>query len=634
MSDIPLDVSERTVELSVNGYIGSAYSPQVAVEDAEGGHRVSITHRSPSGLVTNTFDVLDGDTGATGARGPKGETGERGPQGIQGEVGPKGDKGDKGDTGAQGPKGETGATGATGATGPQGPKGDTGATGAQGPQGIQGETGPQGATGPAGADGADGNDGVSCTHSWNGTVLSVTSASGTSSADLVGPQGANYVLTSEDKAEIIAAVEDDIMQTLIVTCVTQDDVAVTGQTVYLRDRSATGVVLDSKAYEGQPVSFDVSLGQVLHVSVSNTLAHHFNPTTATVIIGASSQAVTLTYSDLSHIKTARDIQDALDVGCDLTNLVFGSITCARGNDTLEWDVVEYDGVRDEVMIAMHDCSAAAQNLVYEPAQALAYFAEGLGAGSYKFKHSNTYYYCTLGTAIPAGGQLRATTSAFSTYESQSATATLETGTVSTTEIANATDLGTTGSDSGTYALNHMDRVLYGSNNFGEAAIYWWLNVDAAAGTLRTPVSKFSRAYSYARPGFLRDLDPDFLACIAETEWKCAANSTYECPASMGGIATKSNPYTVRARFGLLSEKEVFGTTPVVEAGDGMLDMFVNASANDRKRYRGASAQYWWLRTPYSNANYVRYVLTSGAVTNNIATNAYAVVPACKIRKSS
>ena len=30
---------------------------------------------------------------------------------------------------------------------------------------------------------------MSCTHSWNGTVLSVTSASGTSSADLVGPQG-------------------------------------------------------------------------------------------------------------------------------------------------------------------------------------------------------------------------------------------------------------------------------------------------------------------------------------------------------------------------------------------------------------------------------------------------------------
>ena len=97
-----------------------------------------------------------GDTGDTGPQGPKGDTGEQGPQGIQGLTGP------------QGPKGETGETGATG---PQGPKGDTG------------DTGTQGATGPAGA------NGTPCTHSWNGTVLSVTSASGTSSADLVGPQG-------------------------------------------------------------------------------------------------------------------------------------------------------------------------------------------------------------------------------------------------------------------------------------------------------------------------------------------------------------------------------------------------------------------------------------------------------------
>ena len=40
-----------------------------------------------------------------------------------------------------------------------------------------------------GLDGKDGKDGVSATHSWDGTVLTVTSASGTTSADLRGPQG-------------------------------------------------------------------------------------------------------------------------------------------------------------------------------------------------------------------------------------------------------------------------------------------------------------------------------------------------------------------------------------------------------------------------------------------------------------
>lgn len=58
---------------------------------------------------------------------------------------------------------------------------ERGATGPQGPQGPKGDTG---ATGPAGA------DGISVTHRWNGTVLEVTSASGTSSADLKGDPGA------------------------------------------------------------------------------------------------------------------------------------------------------------------------------------------------------------------------------------------------------------------------------------------------------------------------------------------------------------------------------------------------------------------------------------------------------------
>lgn len=164
------------------------FSPTATVTQTEGGCTITITDKNG----TTTADVAKGvkgdkgDTGDVGPQGPKGDTGERGPQGIQGEAGPQGPKGDAGETGLQGPQGIQGETGATGATGPQGPKGDkgdTGATGAQGPKGDTGDTGPRGATGPSGA------DGVSCTHSWNGSVLSVTSASGTSSADLRGPQG-------------------------------------------------------------------------------------------------------------------------------------------------------------------------------------------------------------------------------------------------------------------------------------------------------------------------------------------------------------------------------------------------------------------------------------------------------------
>ena len=54
---------------------------------------------------------------------------------------------------------------------------------------LKGDVGPQGEQGPG------------ATHSWNGTVLTITSASGTSSADLVGPKGADGTMTFSDLTE-------------------------------------------------------------------------------------------------------------------------------------------------------------------------------------------------------------------------------------------------------------------------------------------------------------------------------------------------------------------------------------------------------------------------------------------------
>lgn len=76
--------------------------------------------------------MFDGDPGPQGERGPQGPQGEPGEMGPQGEQGPKGETGATGATGPQGPKGDRGLKGDTGSPGPQGPKGDTGATGPQG----------------------------------------------------------------------------------------------------------------------------------------------------------------------------------------------------------------------------------------------------------------------------------------------------------------------------------------------------------------------------------------------------------------------------------------------------------------------------------------------------------------------
>ena len=54
---------------------------------------------------------------------------------------------------------------------------------------FDGKPGEDGRDGVDGKDGAPGKDGTSATHSWNGTVLTITSASGTSSSDLKGDKG-------------------------------------------------------------------------------------------------------------------------------------------------------------------------------------------------------------------------------------------------------------------------------------------------------------------------------------------------------------------------------------------------------------------------------------------------------------
>lgn len=92
----------------------------------------------------------------------------------------------KGDVGSQGVQGEQGVQGIQGE---RGEKGDTGEQGIQGIQGERGEKGDKGDKGDRGETGATGKDGISVTHSWDGTILTITSASGTSSADLKGGDG-------------------------------------------------------------------------------------------------------------------------------------------------------------------------------------------------------------------------------------------------------------------------------------------------------------------------------------------------------------------------------------------------------------------------------------------------------------
>lgn len=97
--------------------------------------------------------------------------------------GAKGDKGDKGDAGSNGTNGTNGTNGVSCTHSWNGTT--LTVTSASGTSSAN----LKGADGKNGTNGTNGSNGVSCTHSWNGTTLSVTSASGTSSANLKGEKG-------------------------------------------------------------------------------------------------------------------------------------------------------------------------------------------------------------------------------------------------------------------------------------------------------------------------------------------------------------------------------------------------------------------------------------------------------------
>lgn len=125
-------------------------SPTISVTDIAGGHRLTIADASG----TKTVDVLDGKQGIQGI------------QGIQGE------------------KGATGEPGATGATGPEGPAGKDGV-------GIKSVT-------------INSQGELVIVYSNSNTEVNLGKVVG--AQGLQGEQGPIYVLTEEDKAEIVAAV--------------------------------------------------------------------------------------------------------------------------------------------------------------------------------------------------------------------------------------------------------------------------------------------------------------------------------------------------------------------------------------------------------------------------------------------
>ena len=344
------------------------------------------------------------------------------------------------------------------------------------------------------------------------------------------------------------------------------------------------------------------------------------------------------------ISTWEGIQKAVRSGIAKDILPVGSQLAVNHSvyGTRLFDVVAHDylkSVHDEnahtMTIQQHDLLPGTQ---FDAPEAFYYAETQLAAGTYNVILATAYggwaagtYQFTLTQAVPAGGQLRINgyeSTAITSLKVQSfANRTTNTATesVAITAGSGGTNLGTFGEG----AINSIQRVSYGSNNYKESAMRQFLNSSAAAGSVWTPQTKFDRPPSWqtSLAGYKAGLDQDFLAVVGKVVLPCSANNIYEAPDSS---ITKGTAYTLNDEFYLASRAEIFGSHDVND-GTVLFPFYEGAGNADRIKYRDGSAAYWWLRTPNSgHARNVRRVDSDGTVYYYGASGAYGLAPACTI----
>lgn len=284
------------------------------------------------------------------------------------------------------------------------------------------------------------------------------------------------------------------------------------------------------------------------------------------------------------------------------------------------------------------------SLQFDEREAFYHAADGLSAGNYRFKlgeHSwvsadvgKTFYF-HLDNAVPAGGQLVWTQSYATTLEGASidvfdsgndSTAN-ETVSMSSTEIAGATDLGTINNTfNGNF--NSCQRALLGNNRWKESAMRQHLNSDAAASSVWTPQNRWDRPPSWkdSTKGFMNGLETSFTNYVADVEIDTYRNTVCDG----GGLDTTED------KFFLAGRNELFFTQEGADNGvpfelykQESISSIAHVGADPiRVKKTSGSATYWWTRSPHvGGAGSVRYVFPAGEYGSYFADNSYGVAPA-------
>lgn len=365
---------------------------------------------------------------------------------------------------------------------------------------------------------------------------------------------------------------------------------------------------------------------------------------------------------LTAVETWEDIKNAVRLGLGATLFPVGYEFTTEDSTTgavITWVVRGHDhhaaangklehSMTLEAKYVYSNSSGTYLSLQFDAPEALYYATEELPAGTYNFTVANQEWYTadngkvfqfTLANAVPGGGQIvldithNATLEGknVKTYAGAPAPEAIETTTL--TEGSEGTSLGTT--DGSSENVNHMHRIVFGSNNYAQSAARQWLNSDVAAGGVWAPTNRFDRPPSWVtnKAGFISGLPADFLAAVQPAAIPCRTNSVFEVNSLDGTEYAVNQVYTLNDMFFLLSRPEIYGNWDSSTYKDGeLLEYYEGLTNTERKKYDAAgSARSCWLRSPYpGHASHERTVDTSGALSNYYANYAFGVAPACII----
>ena len=392
------------------------------------------------------------------------------------------------------------------------------------------------------------------------------------------------------------------------------------------------------------------------------IAAEQTPTGADITVTDRTGAATTVHIDtLNAVSTWADIRNAVRMGLGATLFPAGYEFTTVDSDTgisIVWVVRSHDhhtpansrlthSMTLEMKYVYSNANGSQKAVQYDAQEALYYAENGLAAGTYHFTVANQAWYAadngksfqfTLVNAVPAGGQVVISATynqtfegkSVKTYASPSSTAVIEAATL--TESNGGTSLGATNGEGN---INHLHRIVLGSNNYAQSAVRQWLNSAAAAGSVWVPTNKFDRAPSWATTynGFMHSLPAEFLAVVEPAVIPCRANSVCECTSLDGTEFTINQVYELKDKFFLLSRPEIYGSWDSATYKDGeLLDYYEGLTNAERKKFDIlGSVRYAWLRSPYpSGANHARIVNTDGSLDNNVAYYSNGVAPACII----